>query len=239
MNCKEVVELSSPYLSRELAADCMAEIRKHLESCPACAGELDQLSEIDARVRDSLLAEPINTTVVDRRVRKNIAPPSRRWISVAASIAAAVVIAVTAYQVSSGSDRTCAAAASDHRVEVVDGERRTWLVDASAIGQLAEKQGIDSSAVRRLASEGFQLERGKLCRLNGRIFLHLVYSSGGGAVSVFLRPHDAAWAAGIRHAESGAEHVAYFDTAHVSAIVVTGQSSESATKLARFAQRVL
>ncbi|MBZ5602425.1 MAG: zf-HC2 domain-containing protein [Acidobacteriia bacterium] len=240
MNCKDVLGLSALYLSAELDSERMGEFRRHLESCSACSSEIEHLVDLDARVRDAIAAEPVETAAVEQRVRAEIAGGSRRrWIGIAASVAAAVVIASAGYRVWAAPDRICAAAADDHQREVVEGARRAWRSDAASIAELADREGLSSVAVQRLAPEGFQLEKGKLCRLDGRVFLHLVYSGASGTVSVFLRQRDANPIASIRDATAGAEHVAYFDTDRVSALVVSDGSKESALKVARFAERVL
>ena len=40
------------------------------------------------------------------------------------------------------------------------------------------------------AIAGYHMEHAKLCRLNGRIFLHVVYSDGSREFSLFLRQPD-------------------------------------------------
>jgi len=238
MNCEDISELSPLYLSRELDALRREEFHEHLASCPACLAEMEQLAEIDARVRDAILCEDVDTASLDRRVRQSIVRPVRRWL-IATSVAAAIVIALIGYRVWSAPDRTCIAAADDHQREVVAGERRVWKLDLPAIGELAGRQGISSAVLVRLAPEGFRLERGKLCHLNGRAFLHLVYSGSDGSISVFLRQREMGNPGGIRTVDAGFERVAYFDTAGVSAIIVADRNSESALRLARVAAQIL
>ena len=54
MTCKEAFERSS--------AD--AELRDHLRSCPECAAQF----ELDARLRDAILAEPADTSAIDEEI---------------------------------------------------------------------------------------------------------------------------------------------------------------------------
>jgi anti-sigma factor RsiW len=239
MICMDVWGLSSLYLSGELDAARTAEFRGHLETCPACAAEVETMTQIDARLRDAIRSEPADTGVLDARIRQSIAPLSRRWIGLAASLAAAVVIAGIAYRLSGAPERVCADAAFDHRREVVDGQPRKWLSDESSIAALADRRGIAPAAVLQLASAGFHLDRGKLCRLDGRVYLHLVYSENGSAVSVYLEPHEAQPVHDLRTVQTGSEHLAYFESERVSAIVVAEQSSEPAVRMAQAAARVL
>ncbi len=239
MNCKDVSELSSLFLSRELDSARTGELRKHLENCRSCAAEIDQLRQIDVRVRDAVFSESVDASQIEDNVRQAIAAPSRRWMGAAASIAAAIVIGGIGFRLWSAPNRTCVEAAGDHKAEVVNGARRTWRADPASIAELADRQGISYAAVARLSGAGFDLERGKLCRLDGRIYLHLVYSNGAEKVSVFLRQRDSGSANPIRTAEALSENVAYFDTDRVSALVVAHKSPDAATQLARHAKQVL
>src|SRR5580693_2811893 len=148
---------------------------------------------MDAQLRDAILAEPIDATPLDEHIRKQIAAEVNRrsiqrgkWIA-AAAIAAMLAIAVGGYVVMPNRGRAamCADAARDHRVEVVEHQRRTWLTDAAAIEALASRRGLSAPAA--IAPMGYRLERGKLCRLGGRVFLHLVYSNGVREFSLYLR----------------------------------------------------
>ncbi len=237
MNCKEVMEAASLYLSRELDEDRGAEVLRHLGSCPACSRVMEEWVDIDTRLRGAVLAEPLDTASIERTVRARIAAPSRRWIGVAAAVAAAIVIAIFTARVHVGGNLTCIDAADDHRREVVNGERRRWLKDAQAIAELAGKQGV---VVPQLASDGYRLERGKLCRLNGRVYLHVIFSDMvGDEMSLFLRPADSQPAPEIRNMDAGAEHIAYFATDRVNAIVVTDQSTDAAVRAAGIIEKAL
>ncbi len=141
-------------------------------------------------------------------------------------------------RVATAPDPVCAAAAGDHHREVVDGRPRTWLRDDAAIEALAAREGIETGAIPRLGAAGLRLDRARLCRLDGSPFLHLVYSDGRRDVSVFLRKASGG-ASAIRSADSGAEHVAWFETARTRAIVVANQSRATAVGVAHLAQAVL
>jgi len=42
-------------------------------------------------------------------------------------------------------------------------------------------------AVAKVAPQGYELNRARLCMLDGRVYLHLVYAGNAGEFSVFLR----------------------------------------------------
>jgi hypothetical protein len=210
---------------------------------------------MDAQLRAAMLAEPMDTTALDSNIRKQIAAEENRrsiqrgkWIA-AAAFAALLAIAVGGYWFfpNRGAAAMCADAARDHRVEVKEHQRRTWLTDAGAIGALAARRGLSAPKAEAMAPMGYRLERGKLCRLGGRVFLHLVYSNGVREFSLYLRdslpseeflgtPRRAM--AGL-NLDLGAEHVAQVPSARFTALVVTDESQDAARDIARFTAKQL
>jgi anti-sigma factor RsiW len=261
MNCSEIAELTPLYLSLELDRDRAAAFDAHLKSCPSCMRELERQARLDAELREVVAGEPVDTASVDRRVRERIAaesegsswlaPLHRRWVIVAIGAAAALLIVAVGYRGLLGSRvaPVYAAAALDHRREVVQNEPRHWKVDPSAVAALAESQGIPVSAPAALSSGAYRLERAKLCFLDGRIFLHLVYSDGTQEFSVYLRQRGAESLPGrtretdngrvLHTSDSGSEHVASFQTDGLTVMVVTDQSADTALHFARFAAATL
>jgi hypothetical protein len=136
-----------------------------------------------------------------------------------------------------------AAAARDHRWEIVDGQHRKWLTDRASIKALAARQGVSESAIAAIAPAGYQLVEGKLCRLDGHVFLHLVYANGFANFSVFLRRPDGKAPVGTGHridvVTQGAEHIAGFDDPQLTALIVTEQSGNAALSFANSAAAVL
>lgn len=228
MNCREVLEIASQN------APLSAEVRRHLESCAACAQEIEHMTDVDARVREALLSEEIDTSRVEAKVRSTIAP-SRRWMGIAAGIAAALVVAIAA-QWNVVRDRTYAAAAVDHHREVVNHERRNWLTDMVAIAELAGKRGI---FIPQLAQDGYRLQRAKLCRLNGTIYLHAIFTDAAGAEMSLFLGNGGAGDSPVRTYDSSSEHVAYFETARAKGIVVSNGSKDAAAQMAQSAERAL
>jgi len=240
VNCGDVVTLSALYLAGELDPSRAAEIRKHLETCAVCAHSFAKQAELDARLRDSLLAENQDTEALDRRIRQKIARP--RMVRTAAGIAAMLLIALLGYQAWSNArvSRLYADAAVDHHREVVDRQPRSWVTGREAIDALVQRQLLPPSTLSRFASAGYRLERAKLCRLAGRIYLHLVYSNGGGEVSVFLRrPGGDPVPDTLRSTNRGEEYLASVKTDLVAAVVVTDQSSQAARQFATLATSTL
>jgi anti-sigma factor RsiW len=264
MNCGEIARQAPLYITGELDARQAAEFDAHLRTCEECMRELERQARIDARLREAVLTEEDDTSRIDHRVREMIAakaarhpvpvfrPRFRGWAAAALAIAAAaIVLAGVGYRtlVRQPVAPVYAAAARDHGIEVVQHQWRPWLTDPSQIATLAEQQGIARSVVTALASGGYRLSRGKLCFLDHRIFLHLVYTDGIREFSVYLRTRDSKpLPVAAREISNGkplctsdldGEHVASIETPQLTAVIVTGESSDAALKLARFASAVL
>ena len=253
MNCSDISKFAPLYLAGELEPARAETFSAHLRNCPACKRELGQQAAFDEALRASVLAEHIDTWSVDQRVWAGIGAGQRnlrRWIFAAAGIAAALLLAVLSYRamVSSGTKPVFAAAARDHRMEIVDRQPRKWFTDRASIEGLAGRVGLPDSAVASFAPAGYHLAQGKLCLLDGRVFLHLVYaegsedSSAAGDFSLFLRRSDDAndaSAQGIHTDTFAAEHVAGFQHGPLRALIVTEQPGESVLRLAKFAETVL
>lgn len=263
MNCGDITRLAPFYISGELDAPRAAEFDAHLKDCLSCMRELERQARLDARLREVILAEETNVTRVDRRVRElilaeaegapvpQLQPRPRRWVVATMGIAAALLLAATGYRTLLGMNvaRVYADAATDHRLEIVQQQPRSWLTDSTQMAALAAGQGIPASAETALASGGYHLNRAKLCWLDGRVFLHLVFSAGGQEFSVYLRQRDAKPLPGpgreisngktLCATDLGKEHVASIETAQLTAVVVTDQSADAALRFARFASAVL
>jgi anti-sigma factor RsiW len=230
MKCNEVIELSPLYLAGNLDPGRAAEFKAHLAACQDCARDLS----LDARLRRAVLAEPLDGTAADLKIRRSIARQLRlRRMSIAVGIAAMLVAAVLVfprvYRIATQGSAVYAAAAEDHRREVVEHARRNWVSQPDQVDALAARQGIASA---RAEIDGYRLEHAKLCRLNGRIFLHAVYSDGARGFSLFLRQPDGGHTSPVRVTVTGRECVAGFETSRAAAIVVADRASDAA----RFAQ---
>ncbi|HTS77264.1 MAG TPA: zf-HC2 domain-containing protein [Bryobacteraceae bacterium] len=236
MNCTEVVELVPLYLADALDPRRAAEVVAHLHACSSCA----RFTETDSRLRGAMLAEPVDTANVDNHVRRRIGASVRfRRLTIGAGIAAALMLALFVYRNFGGADPVYAAAALDHRREVVEHARRVWVSDPDAIAALAAREGIAPASIQAFSIAGYRLEQAKRCRLNGLIFLHLVYADGSHEISVFLRQPGSDRRHAVETAEVGQECVGAFENGHVSGFVVVEQSRQRATELARYASSVL
>jgi anti-sigma factor RsiW len=261
MNCPEIAELSTLYLSGELDAPSAREFENHLRDCPACGRELEEQSTLDHALRAAILAGEVDTTGVDDQVRQRIAFPQApaaqpnrfraprvRWLATA-GVAASITLAFFVYRVPFRTQiATVYSDAARHHGHLVD--HKQWISGQASLAQLAQQGGMEASVLMSLAPAGYRLEHGKLCRLDGRPFLHLVYTNGPNEVSVFLRSwDDLEPSQGIARetvnnrvlytVDIGPEHLSFFQSGELTAMVVSEQSGETALSVASSIARAL
>jgi anti-sigma factor RsiW len=263
VDCGHIAELAPLYVAGELAAARAAEFDAHLKTCSSCFRDLETQARLDARLREVLLAEDVDVSRVNRRIRDMIAggsreaagtktPPRRGgspWVTAAMGIAAAFLLVVAGYLLIPGHvSQVYADAAEDHQMEVVDHGPRRWISDPDQITALAQQHGIDVAVPAELSS-GYHLERAKICWLDGLSYLHLVYSDGAKEFSLFLRARDGEKLDGkirgfsngrlLRECASGSEHLSSFRTSHLNAVVVTTQSAAASLQYAKLASTAI
>lgn len=252
MNCSDVSRFAPMFLAGELDSARKEEFSAHLRQCTACGQELERQSALDQLLRQRLLAEPVDSAAVAERVRERIRlgqdwPEERRRVPLRrvfalSGIAAMLLLGVVSYRAKFAPRPRPfdAAAARDHRVEVVEGQPRKWRTDRASIETLAARQGLSWSVLASLAPPEYHLAQGRYCFLNGRVFLHLVYADDAGNFSLFLRAGDAPnGGESIRTDAFAAEHVASFERGRVSALIVTEQSEDAVRRLAKLAEAAL
>lgn len=261
MTCPEIAELSTLYLSGELDLPCAREFENHVGVCPVCGRELEQQTMLDDALRAAMLSSEIDTSGIDDKVRQQIAfpqapsaPPNRfralkvRWLATA-GVAASLALAFLAYRIPFRTQiATVYADAARHHGHLAD--HKQWISAQASLTQLAQQGRMGASVLMSMAPAGYRLEHGKLCRLDGRPFLRLVYTKGANQVSVFLRSwDDPEPSQGIARetvnnrvlytVDIGLEHLSFFQSGELTAMVVREQSSETALSVASSIARAL
>ncbi|HTZ99425.1 MAG TPA: anti-sigma factor [Candidatus Aquilonibacter sp.] len=263
MDCSQIAEIAPLYLSGELDRERASAFDAHLKSCPACMHELESQAELDARMHEIVAAEHVDSGRVERWIRERIAadPPSkvtpiswrsrrRSWMAAAMGMAALLLLAAAGYRTFRPHVAPVYAdAARDHEREVVEGVPRQWLSDRASISELAEKQGIAASAPFALSSGPYHIERARLCFLDGRIFLHVVYSAGAREFSVYFRVRGSESLPGsprevdngrlVHSSVLGSEQVASLQTEDLTVVAVGDRYSGDAWQAARLAAKAL
>lgn len=234
MNCKEIEELAPLYLSGEMEEDRQVRFHTHLAECRSCAQQMEQQAAMDTRLRKALCAGLPDAGVLERSVSREIARErAGQWMLVA--IAAMLLIGTFWGYRMLRPERLYRDAALDHRQEVVEHQPRHWRTDPAEIGTLAAR--YDLADVAALSPAGYRLEHAKMCGIDGRPALHLVYTNGAQEVSVFVR--QGGGSEPIRAQSVGSERLARFRTARHEAVVVTAGSSGECLQFARVVAAVL
>jgi len=240
MNCAEIATLTPLYLSAELDPGRAAAFAAHLQICAACSRDIEQQRDLDARLRGALMAEETGTSELLPGIRRRItvAEAKRRVLTLVLTAASVILLAgglLYRSFVAPPIPRIFADAARDHQREVVDRQVRKWRSAAAEIESLARQQGLAPNAVP--APAGYRLDRARLCRLDGSVFLHLVYTDGAREMSVFLRPRKGD-AAPLRSQVVGTEHVVAVQSAGAT-VVCVAEETRAALELARSAAAAL
>jgi anti-sigma factor RsiW len=238
MNCREIDEFAPLYLSGEMDEGQRAQFREHLAQCRSCAAEIDRQIALDGTLRDAISSELPDAVAVQDSVRGRIATERHRRFAGVAGVAAMLAFAaVFGYRALRPEPAAplYADAALDHRLEVIEHQPRRWRTDPAEIEKLAARYEL--SNVAALAPEGYRLEHAKMCGIDGKPALHLVYTNGSQEVSLFVRSKTGS-DRGLHAAQAGSLHVASFQNDRIE-IIATGGSSDECLQFAQFAARVL
>jgi anti-sigma factor RsiW len=177
------------YISGEMTGDPLSEFSNHLAACASCFGDVERQMALDRELKGAVLSEPCNPAKARRRVQDYIAREYwRRWAVLSFSTVASGVLALAMFA-SSRLVGPLEAAAGDHANEVIRQQPRRW-VTASDIAPLVAEANVHA-AMPDFSRPGYELLRGKFCKLAGKDWLHLVYRGAYNGpvheISVYLR----------------------------------------------------
>ena len=236
MTCKEILEIAPLYLSGELEVSELAAIHGHLAGCRSCAQEINRQAALDTQIREEMSGDMPDPTAVVRSVWGRIRVERARKWAIGVAAAAGVVLAVVMGYRAMRPSPVYADVALDHHQEVVEHKPRKWRTDAAEIEKLAAR--YDLPDVAKLAPAGYRLEHAKMCGIDGKPALHLVYTNGSQEVSVFVRS-GAGTATQVHQVRVGSEQIAAFQANRVETIVATNGPSEECLGFARVVAAVL
>src|SRR6266404_920373 len=187
MDCSDMEGKALLFFAHELDAKQSAEFLLHIDSCVQCKKMIGPQQELDILVRQTILDERLDTSSLEQQILSKIEKlqlqqrPLRfsRMIQLAAAAAIAAFALGLGFFFSTTSNelRLYADASTDHHVEVVENARREWTFQPELISQLGRQAtGAPISKVP-LSLQGYVLTRGKICFLQNRRYLHLVYKN--------------------------------------------------------------
>jgi anti-sigma factor RsiW len=243
MNTCADIRLRAPlYLSGEMEAEERDAFAAHLAKCSTCAAKIAEDRSLDATLRSALGGFAPDTGRLEQTLRRKISVDRRRRrLAWAGAIAATVVLlagGALAWARWTRPPQWYADAALDHRTEVIERQPRRWRSSETELAALAAQNGLQLGQVSALAAPGYRLERAKICRIDGRRMLHLVFSSETRRYSVFVSPHVGPVET-VRRMRRGAEQVAGFETGYFRGLVVSEGSAAECTELAHTAEKRL
>ena len=200
MNCKEIDQNATFYFSHELNPEQSAEFLAHLDDCPSCAARVRQQQELDHLLRSTVLNQEMDTRALEFRIRRELSSAPKRPILFPrrlALIAAALFLVGAVGFLSSNwlratreASAICADAIVDHRVEVVENAPRKWSSDLARIASASQRIVGAEVNPEKLAPSGYHFERARICSLQDKRYVHIVFSNGTQEVSMFVRTRD-------------------------------------------------
>jgi anti-sigma factor RsiW len=252
MNCGEVTELIQLYLDNELQARDTLDMQKHLESCSACTRLLQTLLEQDKLLREEARAQKVDSHVVREKiliaVRRPFEPERKRWSAPAfwsAHPAWQRVAAIVALTIAAGllfsmagllpgvTDNIYAAVAADHADHCSVESGLGAISEVEELARLSRTYGKQEHTPD-LSNFGYKNPVGRVCMVNGTLFLHLVYyTSDQRPLSVFLQPHSAGLISdALRVLRERGYSVSSVSKSGVDVLVVTSQDDERGAAIA-------
>jgi anti-sigma factor RsiW len=204
MTCSEAGTLLDAYMDGELGIERSLELERHLESCPACAAELESRRVLGASLRDKLdyHSAPL---ALHRALRKELARAeaapagdavSRRqtptWMRMAASLilVAGLSSGLTYYGARDRGDVVPDEVFASYVRGVQSGDR---LVDVVSTDRHTVKPWLDARLdfavpVKDLSRDGFPLIGGRVDYIDGHSVAALAYRSGQHILTLFIWP---------------------------------------------------
>jgi hypothetical protein len=174
----------------------------------------------DRRLREAWFAETVETAELERAIRGRLRP--RVWLPLSPMLVAAALVLIglgLAWHFTRV-PAVLAAAERDHRIEVMEQSPRRWRTSDADVDALLARFGA-----RRAAD--YRLLRAKICGLDGKRVLHLVYTDGHAEYSLFLLPPHAVLP--VQAVTQGPEQIESFN----GGIAVVAASAEDCHRFVR------
>ncbi len=256
MNCGETKELIQLYMDNELDARSTLAVQQHLDSCSACSRQLNALLLQDQTLKQAARAETVDSARVRAEILNAIAQETHeektrrttnwspaRWFKKAAwqRIAAAAILALAAILLAlrggwmpGVNEAVYAAVAADHAAHCSADVMMGAVIDPDELRRLVTTSA-KLKAVPDLSVFGYGNPRGRICKVNGVEFLHLVYyHASQPPISLFLRPHDSNLITErLTALPSGSFNVVSVSQAGIDLLVVSSLTEEQTSSITR------
>lgn len=215
--CEKTRRYLDAYLSNELLVETNHEILRHLETCAACAGELEVRTRLRARLKSAVQTQPVPPEL-PARVRDRIRQPeSRSWLSRNWSYAMAAAVLVIGAAIWVGPSGTPLPDLADRAAQATYIRKvsaavapvfqpglcdhihcalfRKYPQDPPSLQEMESKLGAEYTGLLPLIGpavpDGYKLVLAHQCTYAGRKFVHLTVRKGTDVISlVITRKND-------------------------------------------------
>jgi hypothetical protein len=258
MNCSDLESKLLLFFANALDAEQSAEFLLHVDSCAQCKKTIRPEQELNSLLRQTILDEKLDTSSLEEQILtkiENVQLQQQRLqfsrvmgLGAAAAILFIVVGLVFFFSVTAKELRLYADASTDHHLEVVENARREWTFQPELISQLGRQATGAPITKVPVSLQGYVLTRGKICYLQNRRYLHLVYKNNQNEISVFITRSDdnLASLALLRRSthylserQKNLGNVAAFREARMVFVVASAKPDDDVAELARQAAQQL
>ena len=200
MRCSEVEQKAAMYFSHELESGESTDFLTHLKLCASCAEAVEKQGELDNLVRSSILDQRLETRSLEMRILEGIekAPAIERWIWLRRNIRVVALAAgvlfvlglLSLLPIQRVNLALYADAAVDHRVEVVNKAVIRWTSNPEDLSRMSMRVAGEVVRPQALSPDAYHFSRARVCSLQGKRYLHLVYTDGIHELSLFVSRQD-------------------------------------------------
>ncbi len=256
MNCEEAKGLIQLYLDDELDARNTLATQQHLEVCDDCSREFNVLLAQDRSLRRAAQAETIDSSNLRADILKSIGRQTQAaqtttkisrlthwlkissWQRAAAVVALAIGLALVAIRLGQTphvNESVCAAVIADHTAHDSVGDMMgAMIINPEELGRFA-RTFARLNAVPNLSAFGYDKPQGRICKLDGIEFLHLIYyQPAQEPLSLFICPHTPGLTAEqLSPLHRGRFNVVSFSQSGIDLLIVSSLSEERTSTIAR------
>ena len=212
--CARISRYVDSYINNELLVETNLEVLRHLETCPACAAEVESRTRIKARLKSAVQNQSVPAEL-QTRVRAALRQDSRAsfaWTRWASAAAAVLVVAVTLWVEVPRWTRPALPGLADRRGQDVFIQKvsaslsavlkvglgdhihcsifRKYPKDPPSVDEMAQKLGPAYQdlvpLVKARVPEEYRIILAHQCGYQGRRFVHLTLSDGSNLLSLVI-----------------------------------------------------
>lgn len=248
MNCARLRQILDAYVDGELDRSTTAEIDRHLDACPACAGLRDDRLALGRAIRAEVprfvAPEALRIAVLEALGRAAIGPSRRHpsW-GLAGALAAAAAAAGIAVGLWLGqpqrSDPVLDQLVASHVASLAPGHKLTDIAsgDRHAVKPWFVGRTDFAPAVRELSAEGFELVGARLDHVGDRQAAAVVYRVRNHYVNLFAWRSDKAMGESLRVSAARGFGVATWSEGGVGFAAVSDVDRQDLERFARLVAR--